>query len=77
MAELARGAYDRLAEQGDIDYRVLDELVGQASGKGVLRAMRQKTAAGRVSVHHRAGPAGDRTAQADPVIPVRIHLAAR
>jgi hypothetical protein len=42
VAELARGAYDRLAEQGDIDYRVLDELVGQASGKGVLRAMRQK-----------------------------------
>ena len=42
VAELARSAYDRLAEEGDIDYRVLDELVGEASGKGVLRAMRQK-----------------------------------
>jgi hypothetical protein len=42
VAELARSAYDRLAEEGDLDYRVLDELVGEASGKGVLRAMRQK-----------------------------------
>ena len=42
VAELAQSAYDRLAEEGDIDYRVLDELVGEASGKGVLRAMRQK-----------------------------------
>ena len=42
VAELARSAHDRLVEEGDIDYRVLDELVGEASGKGVLRAMRQK-----------------------------------
>ena len=41
VAELARSAHDRLVEEGDIDYRVLDELVGEASGKGVLRAMRQ------------------------------------
>jgi hypothetical protein len=41
VAELARCAYDRLVEEGDIDYRVLDELVGEASGKGVLRAMRR------------------------------------
>jgi len=41
VAELAQSAYDRLTEQGDIDYRVLDELVGEASGKGVLRAMRR------------------------------------
>jgi hypothetical protein len=41
VAELAQSAYDRLIEQGDIDYRVLDELVGEASGKGVLRAMRR------------------------------------
>ncbi len=26
----------------EVDYRVLDELVGEASGKGVLRAIRQK-----------------------------------
>ncbi|HEX5301797.1 MAG TPA: hypothetical protein VFW50_32890 [Streptosporangiaceae bacterium] len=42
VAELARSAYDRLVEEGDIDYRVLGELVGEASGKGVLRAMRRK-----------------------------------
>ncbi len=42
VAEIARSAYDRLIEGEDIDYRVLDELVGEASGKGVLRAMRQK-----------------------------------
>ena len=42
VAEIAQSAYDRLAEGEDIDYRVLDELVGEASGKGVLRAMRQK-----------------------------------
>jgi hypothetical protein len=42
VAGLAQSAYDRLAEGEDIDYRVLDELVGEASGKGVLRAMRQK-----------------------------------
>lgn len=38
----AQTAYDRLAEGEEIDYRVLDDLVGEASGKGVLRAMRQK-----------------------------------
>ena len=42
VAGLAQSAYDRLAGGEDIDYRVLDELVGEASGKGVLRAMRQK-----------------------------------
>ena len=42
VAELARSAYDRLAEGEDIDYRVLDELVGEASGKGVLRALHAK-----------------------------------
>jgi hypothetical protein len=38
----AQSAYDRLAEGEDIDYRVLNDLVDEASGKGVLRAMRQK-----------------------------------
>ena len=54
VAELARSAHDRLAEEGDIDYRVLDELVGEASGKGVLRAMRQKY--GPVAFESIAGP---------------------
>jgi hypothetical protein len=42
VAEIAQSAYDRLAEGQDVDYRVLDDLVGEASGKGVLRAMRRK-----------------------------------
>jgi hypothetical protein len=42
VAEIAQDAYDRLVDGQDIDYRVLDDLVGEASGKGVLGAMRQK-----------------------------------
>jgi hypothetical protein len=42
VAAIAQTAYDRLIEEDDIDYRVLDHLVDEASGKGVLRAMRQK-----------------------------------
>ncbi len=42
MAEIAQSAYDRLVEGEDIDYRVLSDLVGEASGKGVLREIRQK-----------------------------------
>ena len=42
VAEIAQSAYDRLVEGEDVDYRVLSDLVGEASGKGVLRAMRQK-----------------------------------
>jgi hypothetical protein len=42
VARIAQAAYDRLASGQEVDYRVLDELVGEASGKGVLRAIRQK-----------------------------------
>ncbi len=42
VATLAQAAYDQLASGRDVDYRVLDQLVGEASGKGVLRAIRQK-----------------------------------
>ena len=42
VAEIAQDAYDRLVDGEDIDYRVLDDLVGEASGKSVLRAIRQK-----------------------------------
>lgn len=42
VAEIARSAYDRLAERDEIDYRILNDLIGEASGKGVLRAMRAK-----------------------------------
>jgi hypothetical protein len=42
VAELAQSAYDRLIEGEDVDYRVLSQLVDEASGKGVLRAIRQQ-----------------------------------
>jgi hypothetical protein len=42
VAKIAQAAYDRLADGQEVDYRVLDELVGEASGQGVLRAIRQK-----------------------------------
>jgi len=42
LAKIAQAAYDQLVSGQEVDYRVLDELVGEASGKGVLRAIRQK-----------------------------------
>jgi hypothetical protein len=42
LAGLARSAYDQLITDGEVDYRVLSDLIGEASGKGVLRAIRQK-----------------------------------
>jgi hypothetical protein len=39
VAAIAQSAYDRLADGEEIDYRVLDELIGEASGKGVLREL--------------------------------------
>ena len=42
VASIAQGAYDRLAEGEEIDYRVLSELIGEASGKGVLRELHRK-----------------------------------
>jgi hypothetical protein len=42
VASIARSAYDQLVAGGDIDYRVLDDLIGEASGKGVLRDLRRK-----------------------------------
>ena len=42
VAGIAQPAYDRLINGEDVDYRVLNDLVGEASGKGVLGAMRQK-----------------------------------
>jgi hypothetical protein len=42
VASIAQSAYDRLAEGEEIDYRVLDELIGEASGKGVLRELNRK-----------------------------------
>jgi hypothetical protein len=45
VADLARSAHGRLAGGEDIDYRVLSDLIGEASSKGVLRAMRREYSA--------------------------------
>jgi hypothetical protein len=42
LAELAQSVYDRLAAGAEVDYHVLSDLVAEASGKGVLRAINQK-----------------------------------
>jgi hypothetical protein len=42
VARIAQAAYDQLVSGQEVDYRVLDELVGEASGKGVLRAISHK-----------------------------------
>jgi hypothetical protein len=42
VAEIAQSAYDQFAHGEGVDHHVLSELLGEASGKGVLRAMRQK-----------------------------------
>src|ERR1051326_1908133 len=55
VAELARSAYDRLADEGAIDYRVLDELVGEAGGRGRRRAQPLRADPGRI---HRAAGRG-------------------
>ena len=39
VASLAQDAHDRLARGEAVDYRLLDDLIGEASGKGVLRAL--------------------------------------
>jgi len=42
LAKLAQSAYDQLTADGEVDYRVLNDMVAEASGKGVLRVIRQK-----------------------------------
>ena len=42
VASLAQAVYDRVASSEPVDYRLLDELIGEASGKGVLRALRAR-----------------------------------
>lgn len=45
VARLAQSAYDRLIRGGEVDYRLLSDMIGEASGKGVLRAINQKYSA--------------------------------
>ena len=42
VASLAKSAYDLLAAGEQVDYRLLDDLIGEASGKGVLRSLHAK-----------------------------------
>ena len=42
VASLARSAYERLVNEEPVDYRLLNDLIGEASGKGVLRALHAK-----------------------------------
>ena len=42
VASLAKVVYDRLVNEEPVDYRLIDELIGEASGKGVLRALHAK-----------------------------------
>jgi hypothetical protein len=42
VATTARSAHDQLVDGDGIDYRILDKLIGEASGKGVLRAIARK-----------------------------------
>jgi hypothetical protein len=42
VACLAQSAYDQLVCGDAVDYRLLNDLIGEASGKGVLRAIHAK-----------------------------------
>jgi len=42
LAKLAQSAYDQLTTDGQVDYQVLSDMIGEASGKGVLRAIHGK-----------------------------------
>jgi hypothetical protein len=42
LAKLAQSAYDQLTTDGEVDYRVLSDMIAEASGKGVLRAIHRK-----------------------------------
>jgi hypothetical protein len=42
VARLAQSAYDQLADGGVPEHRLLADLIGEASSKGVLRALHRK-----------------------------------
>jgi len=45
VVEVAQSAYDQLIVDGEVDYRVLSDLIAEVSGKGVLRAIHRKYSA--------------------------------
>ena len=42
LHRLAQSVHDDLVNGRDVPYTALDEMIGEASGKGVLRAMHRK-----------------------------------
>jgi hypothetical protein len=42
VASIAKVAYERIVRGEAVDYRLLNDLIDEASGKGVLRAIRAK-----------------------------------
>ena len=42
LERLAQQAFDALADRGEVHYTVLDDMIGAASGSGVLGALRRK-----------------------------------
>lgn len=42
VAALAQTVHERLLDGEPVDYRLLNELIGEVSGKGVLRALRAR-----------------------------------
>jgi hypothetical protein len=42
LATLARSVFDQLWAGREVDYRLLDDMLGEASERGVLEAMRNK-----------------------------------
>jgi hypothetical protein len=65
VASLARFAYDTLAAGEEVDYRVLKDMIGEASGKGVLRAMNRKYSP--VAFNAIIGPVLDEIGRRDPI----------
>jgi hypothetical protein len=42
LTSIAQSVYDQLARGETVDYRLLQELIGEVSGKGVLRSINAK-----------------------------------
>lgn len=45
LAKLAQSAHDRLTRNGEADYHLLNDMIAEASGKGVLQEIQQKYSA--------------------------------
>jgi hypothetical protein len=42
LAKTAQSAYESLSDGREVPYGVLSDMLGEASGKGIIRALRQK-----------------------------------